>query len=95
MDLQLLLQIEPFEYWGVFIEKGFNVFLLAIAIWYFRKENIAQKDQINGLHVKFENLQKEVIKYEREDKDRLLKIIQESTKAFEDLSQILQKIIIN
>lgn len=76
----MLLQVpEEANLWSRVMDQGLLVLLLAVAVYVLWKRDTAMNDKMN--------------KYLDEDRKEMLTVIQNNTKAFEDLSHTMKDIV--
>lgn len=86
MDI-LLLQTTPSVIWEVLANQILPILLLGVAVWWFNKRD-RQKDD------KIEKLYEIIMNDNKEDKERLVQVIEGSNKSMERIAEILERVII-
>lgn len=80
MTLSILLQELP-SIWTSLADKGLIVLILALAVYVLWKRDSAMNEKMN--------------KYLDEDRKEMLQVINNNTKAFEDLKETMHEIMVS
>lgn len=90
----LFLTSEPFDLWSKIAEQGFNLLLLAIAVYWMNNKNKVLEGKIELQQTKIEELHKEMLEYERKDNQELMNVLRDNTQAFKTISAVIEKMIL-
>jgi len=90
----LFLTSEPFDLWSKIAEQGFNLLLLAIAVYWMNNKNKILEGKIELQQAKIEDLHKEMLEYERKDNQELMNVLRENTLAFKTISEVIEKFLL-
>lgn len=86
MDI-LLLQTTPSVIWEVLANQILPILLLAVAVWWFNKRDRMKDEKIDQLY-------KIIMDDHKEDKARLIQVIEGSNKSMERIAEILERLIV-
>ena len=101
----LLLQIDPtIDIWSKVADQVFSLVLMCVAIYWFSRQYNKQSQKIIDLRDKIEqnqkeyqqrieNLQREMLNIQIEEKNKLINVLQENTQAFKEIPILVDKII--
>jgi len=83
----LLLQAEIPLVWEVLANQILPIMLLAVAVYWFNKQSRLKDEKIDKLY-------KIIMDDSKEDRERLMQVIEKSTEATQAVAKILEQVII-
>jgi septal ring factor EnvC (AmiA/AmiB activator) len=76
-------------------EQGFNLLLLAIAVYWMHNKNKVLEKKIESQQERIEELHREMLEYERTDNRELTKVLKDVTASVNKFSAALDQIVKN
>jgi septal ring factor EnvC (AmiA/AmiB activator) len=84
-----------FDLWQKIAEQGFNLLLLAIAVYWMHNKNKVLEKKIESQQERIEELHREMLEYERTDNRELTKVLKDVTASVNKFSAALDQIVKN